>query len=118
MANLKSQLNDMVKVEGITAAVIVGRDGFVIEGVSSDGSLDVESVGAVISTGLGSSEMMGRELNVGSLTQSMSEFSNGVLVMGTLGKDALLCLVCSLEANLGNVRLQMKKRSPNMVAEL
>ena len=118
MANLKSQLNDMIKVEGISAAVIVGRDGFVIEGMSNDGRLDVESVGAVISTGLGSSEVMGRELNVGALTQSMVEFDKGVLVMGTLGRDALLCLVCNSGANLGNVRLQMRKRTPDMAAEL
>lgn len=118
MANLKSQLNDITKVEGIVAAVVVGRDGFVIEGISVTGSMDIEAVGAVISTGLGSSEVMGRELNVGALTQSMVEFDNGVLVMSTLGKDALVCLVCELGANLGNVRLQMKKRSPDMAAEL
>jgi predicted regulator of Ras-like GTPase activity (Roadblock/LC7/MglB family) len=118
MASLKSQLNDMLKVDGITAAVIVGRDGFVIEGLSSDGTLDIESVGAVISTGLGSSEVMGRELNVGALTQSMVEFDKGVLIMGTLGREALLCLVCAAGANLGNVRLQLRKRSPDMAAEL
>lgn len=118
MAGLKSQLNDLLKVEGISAAVIVGRDGFVIEGLSNDGNLDVEAVGAVISTGLGSAEVMGRELNVGALAQSLIEFDKGVLVMGTLGKDALLCLVCRAGANLGNVRLQMKKRSPDMAAEL
>jgi uncharacterized protein len=118
MANLKSQLGDFAKVDGINAAVVVGRDGFVIEGISNDGRLDVEAVGAVISTGLGSSEVMGRELSVGSLTQSMIEFDNGVLVMGTLGKDALLCLVCQPGANLGNVRLQMKKRAPDMASTL
>ena len=118
MANLKSRLHDFVKVDGIQAAVVVGRDGFVIEGISNDGGLDVETVGAVISTGLGTSEVMGRELGVGALAQSLVEFDSGVLVMGTLGKDALLCLVCATGANLGNVRLQMKKRSPELAAEL
>lgn len=118
MPGLKSQLNDLVKVEGINAAVVVGRDGFVIEGIASDAGLDIEAVGAVISTGIGSSEVMGRELNVGALNQSMVEFDNGVLVMATLGRDALLCLVCGLGSNLGNVRLQLKKRSPDLAAEL
>ena len=118
MASLKNQLSELVKVDGINAAVIVGRDGFVIEGITHDSSLDVEAVGAVISTGLGSSEVMGRELNVGKLSQSMLEFDNGVLVMGTLGTDALLCLVCAMGANLGNIRLQLKKRSSDLAAEL
>jgi uncharacterized protein len=84
----------------------------------NDGKLDVETVGAVISTGLGSSEVMGRELSVGVPTQSMVEFDNGVLVMGTLGKDSLLCLVCQAGAHLGNVRLQMKKKSPDLASAL
>jgi uncharacterized protein len=118
MANLKSQLSDFAKVDGINAAVVVGRDGFVIEGISNDGKLDVEAIGAVISTGLGSSEAMGRELSVGGLTQSMIEYDNGVLVMSACGKDALLCLVCRPGANLGNVRLQMRKRSPELASAL
>jgi uncharacterized protein len=44
MANLKSQLSEFIKVEGIKAAVVVGRDGFVIEGTASDGNLDIEAV--------------------------------------------------------------------------
>jgi uncharacterized protein len=118
MANLKNQLSDFVKVEGINAAVVVGRDGFVIEGISNDGKLDIETVGAVISTGLGSSEVIGRELSVGPLTQSMIEYDHGVIVLGTLGKDSLLCLVCQSGANLGNVRLQMKKRTPELASSL
>lgn len=118
MPGLKQQLNDFLKVEGIKSAVIVGRDGFVIEGVTSDGNLEVEAVGAILSTGLGTSEVMGRELNVGKLSQSMVEYDNGVLVMGKLGTDALLCIVCEQGSNLGNVRLQVKKRSPNLLADL
>jgi predicted regulator of Ras-like GTPase activity (Roadblock/LC7/MglB family) len=48
----------------------------------------------------------------------MIEFDSGVLVMGTLGKDSLLCLVCQSGANLGNVRLQMKKRTPDLASAL
>ena len=118
MAGLKTQLSDFVRVEGIKSAVIVGRDGFVIEGVTNDGNLDIEAIGAILSTGLGTSEVMGKELNVGKLTQSMVEYESGVLVMGTLGIDALLCVVCDQGSNLGNVRLQVKKRSPNLLAEL
>jgi predicted regulator of Ras-like GTPase activity (Roadblock/LC7/MglB family) len=117
MASLKHQLNDFLKIDGINGVVLVGRDGFVIEGIANDGR-DVETVGAVISTGLGTSEMVGKELNVGALTQSMVEYDNGILLLGTVGKDALLCVVCDANANLGNARLQLKKRTPELAAEL
>lgn len=118
MAGLKAQLNDLVKVEGINTAVVVGRDGFVIDGVSSGNAFDVEAVGAIISTGVGTSEMMGRELSVGAMSQGMVEYKDGVIVMSFLGSDAILAVVANLSANLGNVRYQVKKRSPEILASL
>lgn len=110
MAQLKVLLTELLNVEGINSAVVVGRDGFVIDGISAGTGLDADAVGAVISTGIGSSEVMGRELGVGSMTQSMFEYSDGLIVMALLGMDAILAVVADLNANLGNVRFQIKKR--------
>lgn len=118
MANLKELLKDLVRVEGINAAVIVGRDGFVIDGVVEAGSLDIEAVGAVVSTGIGSSEVMGRELNVGRMSQSLIEYEKGVITVCLLGKDAILAVVADLQANLGNIRYQVKKRTPDLETAL
>lgn len=117
MASLKELLGDLVSVDGVNTAVVVGRDGFVIEGYSN-GNLDIEAVGAVISTGIGSSEVMGRELQVGALGQGMIEYDGGVLVMSFLGRDAVLAIVADLQANLGNVRYQLKKRLPELERQL
>jgi uncharacterized protein len=110
MSQLTDLLNELVNVEGINSAVVVGRDGFVIEGVASGTSLDADAVGAVISTGIGSSEVMGRELEVGAMTQGMVEYDEGLIVMALLGEDAIVAVVADLNANLGNVRFQIKKR--------
>jgi predicted regulator of Ras-like GTPase activity (Roadblock/LC7/MglB family) len=114
MAKSKELLEDLVKVDGINAAVIVARDGFVIDGVSNRGSLDTDTVGAVISAGTGSSEVMGRELNVGAMTQGMIEFTGGLIIMSLVGLDAILAVVADPKANLGYVRLQIKKRIPEI----
>lgn len=113
MSNLKDLLSDLTKVEGISTAVVASRDGFVIEGVSG-GKGDMEAVGAVISAGVGSSEVMGRELSVGEMTQSMVEYAGGAIVTTFLGTDAVLAIVTDLKANLGNVRYQVKKRAPEI----
>ncbi len=112
MSQVKDLLSDLAKVEGITTSVVVSRDGFVIEGASTNGSMDTEAIGAVISSGIGSSEVMGRELNVGEMSQMMTEYKNGIIVVSFLGEDALLATVADLNANLGNVRYQVKKRAP------
>ena len=118
MAQLKDMLSELAKVEGINCAVVVSRDGFVIEGATSNGVIDNEAVGAVISSGIGSSVVMGTELNVGELSQMMVEYKNGIIVVSFLGDSAVLATVADTKANLGNVRYQVKKRAPSIEAAL
>ena len=118
MANVKELLGDLAKVEGVSAAVVVSRDGFVIEGHTQNGKFDSEAVGAVISAGIGSSQVMGNELNVGQVSQMMIEYKGGMILVNFLGENALLATVSDLSANLGNVRYQVKKRSQAIEAAL
>jgi hypothetical protein len=117
MATMKSLLNELVRVEGISTAVVVGRDGFVIEG-EAKGRIDMEAVGAVVATGIGATEVMGSALNVGEMTQGMVEYRDGVIVMGLLGRKAVLAVVADGQANLGNVRYQVKQRAPEIERSL
>jgi len=111
MANLKEELTELSKVPGVNTAVVVSRDGFVIEGASTGGALDLEAVGAVVSAGIGASEVIGTELQVGALTQSMVEYEKGVIVATLIGNDSTLAIVADLKANLGNIRYHVKKRA-------
>jgi uncharacterized protein len=114
MAGMKDSLGHLLQLDGVKTAVVVGRDGFVIEGTTSDGGVDVEAVAAVISTGLAHSELMGKELKLGGMSQGMVEYEKGVLITSALGEFALLCVVCALGSNLGMVRLQIKKITPEL----
>jgi predicted regulator of Ras-like GTPase activity (Roadblock/LC7/MglB family) len=111
---LRQTLNELVKVEGVTTAVVVGRDGFVIDGASAQGALDTEAIGAIISTGVGSAEVMGGELRLGEMSQSMFEYAGGIIVMSLASPEAILAVVADVKANLGMVRLQVKKRLPEI----
>ncbi len=118
MARIKDILADLIDVEGIKSGVVVGRDGFVIEGATRGDSKELEAVGAVVSTGIGSAERMGKELRVGLMTQGMVEFENGVVVLSPLGNHAVLAVVADLGANLGNVRYQVKKRLDDLLGAM
>jgi predicted regulator of Ras-like GTPase activity (Roadblock/LC7/MglB family) len=106
-------LKELVEVQGIEVAVCVGRDGFVIDAAST-GNADTDAIGAMVSTGMGSAESVGRELGVGEMAQAMMEYDKGIVVLSALGSDALLAVVASKDANLGNVRLQVKRRSSDL----
>lgn len=110
MKGLKELLSEILKIEGTRIAVIVARDGFVIEGVSNSEDLDFETVGAVLSNEIRSLENVGGELGVGEAYRGLIEYSDGVIVTSILNEDALLAVVSSIKVNRGNIRFQVKKR--------
>lgn len=118
MQKLKQHLSSLVAIEGINAAVVVSRDGFVVDGIVSNGALDTEAVGAVVSAGIGSAEVMGNELGAGDLTQTLFEYKGGVIAVSFLGNAAILAIVADLKANLGNIRYQVKKHTPEIEKSL
>jgi len=117
MASLREQLEDFLQVEGITTVVVVGRDGFIIDSAST-GSFNIDEVGAVVSTGMGSSESIGVDLAVGNMQQGMLEYDSGIVFMNALGEDAIFVLVARPNVNLGMVRLQIKRRIDGIKAAM
>lgn len=111
---MKELLETLVGVEGVRAAVVVARDGFVIEGMTSTGELDADSLGAAVSTELGSADIVGREMGVGRMKLAMTEYEEGIIFVSLLGSVAVLAVVANHGANLGNVRHQIRKRTPEI----
>ncbi len=118
MAALGECLNDLARVQGVKAVVVVGRDGFIIDGVVLQENLDVDAVAAMVASGFGASERVGRELDVGDMSQAAMEYDKGFLVMSMLPDDAVLACIADLSCNLGNIRYQLKKRSGTIAAAL
>lgn len=112
MAGVKDQLREMLRVDGVKTAVIVSRDGLVIDAVARESGTDVDGIGAVLTNGLVATNTKGNDLAVGNLSQSIEEFDNGVLVVSSLGDYSVLCLVCDQGVNLGMVRFQIRKAAP------
>ena len=114
---LKTLLEEFLRVEGISAAVVVGRDGFVIESAIS-GNVDIEALGAMASTGLGTSEAMGSTLEKGELSQMIVELEKGPILLSPLSPDELIAIVADTSANIGRIRYELKKNKQRIVAAL
>jgi predicted regulator of Ras-like GTPase activity (Roadblock/LC7/MglB family) len=114
MADLKSILLNLSNVDGVRQAIVVGRDGFVIDFAARTASSSVDAVGAVVSTGIGSAEVIGREIGVGGVTQSLIEYEDGFIVMSFIGTEAILAVVAESSANVGMVRHAVKKSKPEI----
>ena len=114
---LKPLLEEFLKLEGVSAAVVVGRDGFVIESAVS-GKVDIEALGAMASTGLGTSEAMGKTLGKGELSQMLVELEKGPIILSPLSVDELIAIVADTTANIGRIRYELKKNKERLIAAL
>ena len=118
MSDLKTTLNELSIIEGVKASLIIGRDGFVIASAHAAPGVNDDAIAAAISSGIGSSEVIGRELQVGGLDQAMFEYKEGMLIVSLLGVDAILAVVADQRSNLGNIRYQVRKRIDNLARAL
>jgi len=108
---LEDLARGLIHVPGINAAVVLTHDGFVIEGASRGGRLDAEAVAAAVSSTLGPVGVMGRELGAGEISKAMFEFEGATVMLSRVSADILLAVVAEVGASLGNIRLQVKKRT-------
>jgi predicted regulator of Ras-like GTPase activity (Roadblock/LC7/MglB family) len=115
MAELKDVLTEFTNIPGVNTACLVGRDGFLLDSIAISG-IDTEMIGAIASSGFGASEAMGTQLGKGQLSMSMIEYDGGPVMLSPVGEDAFLVVVAEKDANLGMIRLKIKKHTADIVA--
>lgn len=108
MATTKEILNELAKLQSVDAVCLVARDGFLLDSIARTG-IDTEMIGAIASSGFGAAEAMGRQLEKGLIIISMIEFEKGPVMFAPVGQDAFLAIVADKDANLGMIRLKLKK---------
>ena len=114
---IKPILEEFLKIDGVSAVVIAGSDGFVIESAVS-GKIDIEALAAMASTGLGTSAAMGTSLEKGELSQMLVELDKGPILISPLSEDELIAIVADGTANIGRIRYDLKKNRERIIAAL
>jgi len=111
--NLNQALSQFMKVKGVTAVALVGRDGFVIDSISNN-DVDMDALGAMVATAVGTAESLGQEFNLGAMDQYLSEYANGKVIMAS-AVDDILAVFTDESAIIGGVRFAVKKHLPDVV---
>ncbi len=114
---LRGILDSLLQVEGVMAALVVGRDGFVIESVSVN-PIDADSVAAIAASSLTAAEAMGGALQLGTMGSILIEYELGPVAVTPAGPDAVLAAVGNQGANLGRVRMEMRKVREAVASQL
>ncbi|HID41604.1 MAG TPA: roadblock/LC7 domain-containing protein [Pyrodictium sp.] len=103
-------LTDFARIEGVQAAGIVSKDGFVIDYVfTGETSLDLDSLAAMVTTLYGAATRLGDELNLGDITGVIIEYRNSYMLFDDVG-EALVVIVADRRAILGRLRYELRKQ--------
>ena len=119
--SLKSHLEGMLGIKGVTGAAIVSTDGFIVEGASQE-DFDLSFIGGLVASSLASSKVLADMLGDGDIRQTMIEYEKGPVLMtpldthGVTGYVAVLTL--DTATTLGRVRFQLRKMLPELAEEL
>jgi predicted regulator of Ras-like GTPase activity (Roadblock/LC7/MglB family) len=104
MVDLKQTLSRFLTIPGVRQAILVGRDGLLIESMTREGKEDLEAVGAVTTTNFSIAEALGKEISRGSLV----EYEHGIVSIDPLGDFALMVTLSDNASNIGRVRHLVK----------
>lgn len=104
----KSVLSRLAAVPGVTLAVLVDREGFLIES-AGDLILEAEAAGALAGCLAEASEAIGRELGQGALARLIAEYEVGLILVNRAASGTMLATVLCDPAVLDRARHEVKK---------
>jgi CheY-like chemotaxis protein len=107
-SDLKSVLEQLVAMPGVSLAALVDREGFLIE-ASGELGVGAEVAGALAACLAESSEGIGREMGQGLLSSMILDYEAGMLLLHAAGPSAILAVVLKDPTALGKVRYYVKK---------
>ena len=99
--------------DGVEAAVVLGRDGLVIDGQTAPG-LDAESVAALAPAVVIAAEEFGSHVDRGALATAILEYRDGVAVISALSPDALLLVLARQSVTLGHLLFELRRNRENL----
>jgi uncharacterized protein len=101
--------------EGVDAAVILGRDGLLIDSHVAAG-VDAEAIAARIPAIVLPSDEVGEALDLGSLATAVLEYERGFAIVSVMSAEALLLVLVRPEANLGQLLHELRRHRGNIAA--
>ena len=122
-------LEQVAEIKGVTAAAVVREDGGLVDG-TTDGTVDLSTLGGLIGSTLGASRALGELLTAGSgagaegadaggVQQATIEYRDGPVLVVPVGENAAgaaVVIVLDSIAPLGRVRFQLRRLLPEIGA--
>ena len=101
--------------DGVDAAIVLGRDGLLIDSQLAPG-LDADDVAARIPDIIGPADELGVATGRGELLTAVLEHRDGLAVVSVLSSEALLLVLVSPRANIGQLLFELRRNREHIAA--
>ncbi len=116
MPSIRDLVAAIRRRDGVEAAVVLGRDGLLIDGQAVAG-LDAEHIAARTSSIIAPADDLADALARGPLMTAVLEYQRGLAVVSTLSSEALLLVLVRPGANVGQLLFELR-RNREQIASL
>jgi predicted regulator of Ras-like GTPase activity (Roadblock/LC7/MglB family) len=116
MPSIRDLVAAIRRRDGVEAAVILGRDGLLIDGQAVSG-LDAEHIAARIPSIIAPADELAGALSRGQLMTAVLEYHRGLAVVSVLSPEALLLVLVRPGANVGQLLFELR-RNREQIASL
>jgi len=115
MATIRDLVGVLRQRDGVEAAIVLGRDGLLIDGQSVPG-IDAEGVAALVPSIVAAAEEFGSHSARNSLATAILEYAKGVAIISVLTADAVLLVLAQPSADLGKLLYELRRNRENIAA--
>jgi uncharacterized protein len=102
---------------GVEAAVLLGRDGLLIDGAGNDGA-GLEAAAAYVPGLIGASEELSSAIGSGRLVSEVMEFERGFAVVSALTTEVVLLVLVGAGGDLGPIVGEIRRHRSHIAAIL
>jgi predicted regulator of Ras-like GTPase activity (Roadblock/LC7/MglB family) len=115
MPSIRDLVAAISRREGVDATVVLGRDGLLIDSHVAVG-LDAEDIAARIPPIIGPADEFGRAVERGAVVTAVVEYEAGLAVISALSPDAILLVLVTPSANIGQLLYELRRNRDHIAA--
>lgn len=115
MPTIRDLVGAIRKRDGVEAAVVLGRDGLLIDSQSVPG-LDAENAAAHIPQIIQAADEFGSAAGRGALATAVLEHANGLAIVSVLSGEAVLLVLVGPKADLADLLYELRRNRSNIAS--
>ena len=115
MASIRDLVAAIRQREGVEAAVVLGRDGLLIDGQAVPG-IDPERLAALIPPIIGPADELGANVGRAELLTAVLEYRGGMAIISAMSSEAILFVLLTPQANIGQLLLELRRNRDHIAA--